>query len=290
MTPRLYPISLEEMGLFVAAQKVTTNEARKRFMQFVILEAIAFSPARNHLVFKGGNALRFVYHNRRSTVDLDFTAMDGFPDQEQPIRKLLDHAMRLGSERFGVKAKVQRVKRNPPGSDKHYPTYEVTIGYQFPGDRHFSDFWDSTKPLPTVVDLEISINDVVCAELAVQLDPGRESTIRVCTLEDILAEKLRSLLQQRIRNRRRKQDVYDIATMLRAYSTVVNPARISDYLLRKTLARSIDPRKSQFDEEIRSRAAFEYESLFDDQIPDFIPFDEAWAMVLSLVQKLTIPE
>ena len=51
------------------------SEARQRFAQYAVLRAVA-SPARlsELLVFKGGDALDFVWSPNRSTIDLDFSA------------------------------------------------------------------------------------------------------------------------------------------------------------------------------------------------------------------------
>lgn len=51
--------------------------------------------------------------------------------------------------------------------------------------------------------------------------------LRVSTAEDIVAEKLRALLQQALRNRTRRQDLLDIAALLRA-GVPLDPARVAD--------------------------------------------------------------
>lgn len=54
---------------------MNVNEGRVRFAQYAILRAIAYSDRLSRiLVFKGGNALDFVWHPNRSTQDLDFSA------------------------------------------------------------------------------------------------------------------------------------------------------------------------------------------------------------------------
>jgi predicted nucleotidyltransferase component of viral defense system len=51
------------------------SEARRRFAQYAVLRAIASSARLSELlVFKGGNALDFVWSPNRSTSDLDFSA------------------------------------------------------------------------------------------------------------------------------------------------------------------------------------------------------------------------
>jgi predicted nucleotidyltransferase component of viral defense system len=256
----------------------------------VVLQSVARSELKTELAFKGGNALRFVYRNRRSTVDLDFTAAGTFPDSKDSIQGWLDSAFAQSKSVFGIKMRCQSTKRNPPGAGKTFPTYQVKVSFQFPADRHFADFEQVAGPFNPVVEMEISLNDVVCETSGVRLSDQDACSIRVCVLEDILAEKLRALLQQRIRKRQRRQDVYDIARMLRLHERELNLGKIGTYLLAKAKARDVPVARGEFDGEIRRYAAFEYETLFSATDPEFIPFDEAWAEVLRLVGRLDIPD
>ncbi len=259
-------------------------------MQFVVLECIAgYPPWATTLAFKGGNALRFIYGNRRSTVDLDFTAALRFPDDQESIRIHLDRALSVAHPRFGVKARAQRITRKPADPTKTMPTYDITIAYQLPGDRHFVDFERQEHQIRTIVRVEISLNDVVCETQDRQLSDQVDSVVRVCALEDIIAEKLRALLQQRIRRRHRKQDLYDIARMSMRHASELDLDKIGRYFIRKCEARQIKPRKSAFDDEIRQRAFFQYEHLFTSVDPDYIAPDTAWKQLEKLVEALPIP-
>jgi len=149
----------------------------------------------NLLAFKGGNALRFVHGNLRSTLDLDFTADKSFPDDEKKIRGLLDASLKGAVRRFGVKARCQRVKRNPKRVEATTPTYDISVCFQLPGDRYYQNF-DERKTIVDIIELEISINELVCDAIDAKLHP-ETSPIRICTIEDIISEKLRALLQQR---------------------------------------------------------------------------------------------
>ncbi len=66
------------------------------------------------------------------------------------------------------------------------------------------------------IDLDISINEPIGAATFFEVSP--DLRIRVATIEDIVAEKLRALLQQLIRNWVRPQDLLDIAVVLRSAS------------------------------------------------------------------------
>jgi predicted nucleotidyltransferase component of viral defense system len=172
------------------------------------------------------------------------------------------------------------------------PTYDIAVAYQFPGDRHHSDFETWKLPLSTTVALEVSLNDVVCEATMRPLKTGASVSIRVCSLEDIIAEKLRALLQQPIRGRHRKQDVYDIARMTREYANSIDKRKIARFLIEKAKVRDITPSRRSFNDEIRSYAAQDYdelEALFGESNPGFISFDDAWQEVVSLVSSLDIP-
>ncbi len=285
----LYPATPEEIGPWRKRHGVPADEARKRFMQYVVLESIASAPGLAHsIAFKGGNALRFVYGNRRSTLDLDFTADGPFPDDAEQIRARLDEALRSALPRYRVKARCQRLRRNPPGHDKVRPTYDISVGYLLPGDRQYNNF-EEQKSVASTIDVEISINEVVCEAVLHRLTPAGPE-LRVCALEDIVAEKLRALLQQPIRRRSRPQDVYDIASIIRRLGDGLDLAKVALYLIRKAEARDIRPRKSGFDATVRGLASYSYEAEIRPKAPEFIPFEEAWSVVTDLVSRLGIPD
>jgi predicted nucleotidyltransferase component of viral defense system len=285
MSGQSYPTSLADVSQWSRENRTTTLEANIRFMEFVILNCVATDlTTQRGIVLKGGNALRFAYQSPRSTKDLDFSVATGeIPDDADRIRSLLNNALRYAERRFNVKAKCQRVKRNPASPLATLPTYDVSVGYQFPSDAYFNSF--ENRNVPTVVPIEISFNDLVCETTGWS---GVQS-LQVCSLEDILAEKLRSLLQQKIRNRNRSQDVYDIAKNIRR--SAVDRSKIGCYLRRKAQVRDIEAQKSSFDDTIRDMAASEYDTRIREEAPrDFIPFEDAWQDVLSLVHSLDIPD
>ncbi len=240
------------------------------------------------IAFKGGNALRFIHGNLRSTLDLDFSAEGGFPDSHEEIQRLMDAALRTAERRYQVKARCQSIHRRPPGLDKTFPTYIIKVCYQLPGDKHYQSFVER-KNLSEVVEVEISLNDVLCETSQRELHETAKS-VRVCTLDDIIAEKLRALLQQIPRNRSRPQDVFDIASMVRRHGTTIDLGKVSTFLVRKSQARGIVPTKCAFDESVRGRAAWNYAEEIRPFTTAFIPFEEAWTEVLRLVSRLTIPD
>lgn len=263
--------------------------ARRRYAQYVVAKTIASHRIGRQIVFKGGNALRLVYSNPRGTIDLDFTAKDSVPDSADWLKNEIESAIAaVPPNRTDYKLKLQSVKREPGSPNSTFPTYQLSIGFALLGDKRYADFEKFDRPLSDTIPIEISINDKVCKDHIRRI--GSDTDILVCTLDDIVAEKLRSLLQQPIRNRHRRQDVFDIARISTDQSDKISVALIAVYLHEKCAARDIAVSKSAFNDEVEARARYEYERLRDDTGEAFIPFDTAWPRVMDLVQLLNIPD
>jgi predicted nucleotidyltransferase component of viral defense system len=287
---RLYPTRLADLNEWAKLHKTTSDEARRRFVQFVVLECFAASDIAKSLAFKGGNALRFGYGYPRSTVDLDFTARD-LEDDAANVRHIIDSAVRSESESFGIKCKVSSIRRNPQNLARSRPTYVVNVAYSFPSDRRtFADFFSNETPRVPVVPVEITFNDVVCETVFVHFGSDDTAGIEICTLNDILAEKLRAILQQVVRNRNRPQDVYDVARIGRIDRANIDLGKVKNYIAQKCEAREIVFTEEAFDVEVRSRAKYGYDELRADLGDHFIAFDDAWLEVVSIVRELLAVE
>jgi predicted nucleotidyltransferase component of viral defense system len=157
-----------------------------------------------------------------------------------------------------------------------------------PGDRRNHDLLAQGLSSKASVPIEISLNEPICG--AVNVDVQSANPLSVCQLEDIVAEKLRALLQQPIRNRTRPQDVLDIAVVLRE-KPALDADLVAEFLISKAAARHVSVSKLAFhEEEIRSRARGNYDGLKETTRKVFIVFDEAFADLLTFVDRLRIPE
>jgi predicted nucleotidyltransferase component of viral defense system len=289
----IYPRSIGDLANWARASRVTVAEARQRFAQYVALCGIASVPSlRERLVFKGGNALDFVWQPNRSTLDLDFSLeMTGarFAANEDTIRDLLGRGFRVATARFGVVFAINSVRQQPPGQDKTFITLEARVGYALPDEARLLTRMANNQPSPHMLPIEISLNEPICDSTLVTIDHNYQP-LRVSTLEDIVGEKLRALLQQPIRRRNRRQDLLDIAVIANG-----NPAldrdQIAAFLLTKAAARSVPVSKAAFrNPEVAERARVDYDALATTTRTIFIPFDEALTTVLALVDDLSIPD
>lgn len=288
-----YPASFGEIEAWARERGVGVGEARQRFAQYAVLRAIASSASlRRILVFKGGNALDFVWSPNRSTRDLDFSADMSAPGadelDEARLGGLLSGALDASGRELGIAMRVHGVGRQPRGEGKTFITYTAKVGYALPGDRKNRTLLEAGGYSGHVVPVEVSMNEPIGADRDVAVG---DRSLRVGTLEDIVAEKLRAYLQQKgeIRNRNRRQDLLDIAHILRK-GAPLDLGSVSRYLLEKARARDVPVSKAAFrDPELADRARHEYYDLRATVREDFVPFEKALEALYELVKKLDIP-
>jgi predicted nucleotidyltransferase component of viral defense system len=251
-----YPRSFAGIRTWAKDNGMGMTEARVRFAQYTILRAITQShQLGSSLVFKGGNALDFVWQPNRSTQDLDFSAElsalgQNLTDAAAALQRLLRPSLVAVGAELGVACRLERLEQQPPGADKTFVTYQIRIGYALPDQDRVRRRIEAGLTSNQAIKLEVSINESICADIPI--DIGGIRPLRVSTLEDIIAEKLRALLQQPIRDRRRRQDLLDIAVAVREAPTL-NYDQISDFLQKKSAARAISVSRAAFrDPEIMS--------------------------------------
>ena len=288
-----YPNALNEIATWANANGATIEEARHRHAQYAALCGIASIPSlQASLVLKGGNAIDFAWFPNRSTRDLDFSLDESDDHLDANVEALRDHlerALRVATGQFGIAFAVNSVRQQPPGEGRTFVTYEARVGYGLPHEPQLLIRMQNNQPSPHMLPIEISINEPICDSILFTIDE-RFPRLRVSTLEDIVSEKLRALLQQPIRNRNRRQDVLDIAVIVQSTSNL-DRQQISRFLQTKAAARGVPVSKAAFYEhEIADRARVDYGELMATTRTSFIPFDEALGIVLGLVDELNIPD
>ncbi len=287
-----YPLSFEQIPAWAAEEQLSVAEARTRFAQYAILCAVAGSRMlAAMLVFKGGNALDFVWQPNRSTRDLDFSVdmatVTARLDAEH-WRGLFTPSLAVSSRDLGLVLQVQSVRQQPPGLEKTFATYEIRVGYALPDEASLLARLRQGQPSTRVIPVEISINEAIGDDEVVDLDTTHR--LRVSTLEDIVAEKLRALLQQRIRGRTRRQDLLDVAVIVRATPSL-NRDHVGRFLLAKAKTRAVQVSRTAFHEpELAIRALQDYDALRQTTRTTFIPAEEALAILHAFVDGLPIPE
>jgi len=287
----LYPTSFASIRAWATEHSISLTEARVRFAQYAVLRAVTDSRVLSSvLVFKGGNALDFIWQPNRSTQDLDFSADLSAPGAslDAPrLQGLLQGSLATVERLLGLTLRVHSVRQQPPGPDKTFVTYQVRIGYALPDEDKLRALMAAGRPSSQIIPMEVSLNEPICADANVNLSGTH--ALRVSTIEDIVAEKLRALLQQPIRNRGRRQDLLDITVIVRS-GQPLDLDRVAEFLLRKAAARNVPVSRAAFhNPEILERAARDYPELRSTTRVLFIPFDEAREALYGLIEALAIP-
>lgn len=264
---------------------------RDRQVTEIVLAAIGLSTSlQEALVLKGGTLMALAFGSSRVTGDVDFSAIqppDGF---ETLLRGELDRTLGLAAIRLGyldLLCRVQGVKRKPKSDlfeDADFPALELRIGSAVRGTKQEAALAEGKAARTLFV--EVTFRDQVYAFQELRL--GRANVaIQAFTLEELVAEKLRALLQQPSRNRNRRQDIYDIAFLLD--TNPVDPdmlGRIHTTLIDKCQSRGIEARPDSIDDpEVRERAEKEWETL-RLELADLPPFEERFAAVAALFKSL----
>jgi hypothetical protein len=280
-----------DVRAWVDAAKTDLVRYRDRQVTEIVLASIGVAPnLKNTLVLKGGAVMALAFKSERVTGDVDFSA-DADPEAfaqlvVQELNALLPRtAITLGY--IDLLCRVQSVKKMPKAKnfeDHDFPALLVRIGsaVRGTGEEKRLDAGQATR----VLDMEISFRDQVYTFQELSLtDAG--VAVRAFTLHELIAEKLRALLQQPIRNRYRRQDVYDIAFL--AETNLLDDddrAKILMTLVEKCRTRSIEPDITSIDDpEIVKRAQADWDTL-KLELSDLPPFEERFAIVRELYASL----
>ena len=274
------------------------NRLESEASKAVLFAFSAVPYLRKGCVLKGGNALKMAYQSPRTSVDLDFTLANDFTTDAEAHEKLLHdfcESLKKGLSRAELRypftLRIVRAVVRPQDQDpRTFPGFEIKIGYAdkrrnySPGaiDRHLQH---------NTLKIDISLNEVICENAPFQLG---EFAISIATLNDIIAEKLRAILQQVPRKRNRPGDFYDIWYFFTHHSAALDLDKISAYLLDKTEGREkqeLRISKEAFENpEVHQRGSVRFE-LLGDTIDGAMPtFEEASRALMKLVADLKIPD
>jgi len=196
---------------------------------------------RKLIVFKGGTALKKCYFgDYRFSEDLDFSGLEGVPtgsSLEQEINKACDATVALLDSYTPVELTCHRYteKEPHPGGQEAF-----TIRARFPWHR---------KPHTRVM-VEITLDEPVLKSISSRkimhgYGETLDAKIQVYALEEIVAEKLRAILQHQLKlkergwSRSRARDYYDLWRVLGAYRHQMDLSDLPALLQKKCSVRKV---------------------------------------------------
>jgi predicted nucleotidyltransferase component of viral defense system len=247
---------------------------------------------RETLVFKGGTALKKCYFggDYRFSEDLDFSGLQGVPTgdaMERAVRETCEAAAKLLEEYAPVEIACERYaeKEPHPGGQEAF-----TIRARLPWQRHPQ----TRVMIETAVDEKI-LKPVEKRKVIHEYGEQLEAVIKVYSLEEVVAEKLRAILQhvERIEergwSRSRARDYYDLWRVLGTYGDRMDLSDFRAFLREKCAVRNVafDGPEDFFQERMLSHIEKTWGHWLGPLVPGLPAFQtvlgELWPQVASLV-------
>jgi predicted nucleotidyltransferase component of viral defense system len=222
---------------------IQLNILEQDYLLSWVLYGISMVPElRNSLAFKGGTALKKCYFGKyRFSEDLDFSLVGRTKDVDA-ITRNLRNACDVALKEMGRYIPNPRLVIDKYTEKRPHPEGQLAyvIKAQLPWHRE-----------PTVkVMTEISINEVVVRPLVEKrlihgYGENLDCSLLVYSLEEIIAEKLRAILQYTKKlhehswARSRVRDYYDLWNIFRTFDSMIDYGAIKDILRQKCIAKNV---------------------------------------------------
>lgn len=272
---------------------INQSAERVPFRQAVhtILVAITRSEAlKTNMIMKGGILLALGYESTRYTKDIDFSTAKTLKEFNlesfvQDLRNALVESVE--SLDYGLDCQVQSYKQKPPKSDATFPTIEISVGYAYKYDRNAHRRL-LNKNSSNIVEIDYSLNEPSREVEIFEIEEGKQ--IQIYGFTELVAEKFRAILQQVIRKRRRRQDVYDLNFLLSHYPharDLATKAKILDSMIEKSNSRGLTVSKESLsDPEVIRLSREEYDLLTSEIEGPLQNFEQAYSIIRDYYESL----
>ncbi len=245
---------------------------------------------RDTLIFKGGTALKKCYFgDYRFSEDLDFSGVEAVPRgaaMEQAVKQACEIAKKLLDEYAPVEIVCERyTEKDPhPGGQEAF-----SIRARFPWHRE----------LHTRVIIETSVDEKVLKpanmrKVIHEYGEPLDAQVRVYALEEIVAEKLRAILQHMEKletrgwSRSRARDYYDLWRILGAYKDQMKLDGFDAFLRVKCAAKNVSFQNEEdfFRGKMLTLVEKTWEQWLGPLVPDLPPFQTVIGELRPEIAKL----
>lgn len=278
----------------LAAWADEEKDPRRRLFRVAVQLVVRAIAQSNELapvmVMKGGTLLAIRYGSSRFTKDIDFSTSRKFENVDLPnLMFEFERAIQSVSaeNESGMALRIQSHVLQPSNQkNPTFPTLKIKIGYALRSTQKQMEHLRRGSS-SDVVQIDYSFNEWECAPALETVDGG---TLATYSFHDLMAEKLRSILQQPIRRRERFQDIYDIVFLLRCVALISEKdrAHILDKLTKSVEGRGVQLGKSAMrDPELERLSKIGYETELPMLVRDQLPtFEEAFMVVRNFFESL----
>jgi len=264
-------LSRAELQRLANRQKIALGILEKDYVLTEVLKALSrVSMLNEDFVFKGGTALRKVYFsNWRYSEDLDFTVKRDMSKEE--LRQALDTWYHQVEGESQIRLNTRQLYK----TDGY-----ARIRSQFLGPLSY----------PGMIYMDLSFDEPLCLEpeyRRVLTDPfaDEQRKVLVYPLEELLAEKIRSLLE-----RGKSRDYYDVWRLLKEHTSQLNLELLGKVLSEKLAHKGLCLRSmSDFlPREPRGLKRY-WENDLQQQVNSLAPLEEVLGELQGMFDKLVAP-
>lgn len=193
-------------------------------LSWILSGLFEHSSLKEKLIFKGGTALKKCYFgNYRFSEDLDFSVVSSIPRKEKLLAAVIE-ACKVAEQKMNEFAEIRLVIERYEEKQVHpFEQEAFKVRAQFPWHR---------EPLTSAM-IEITMEEsvlfpTVAKQIIHPYDERMDTPIRTYSLEEIVLEKLRAILQktkklhEEGRDRSRTRDYYDLWRIFTAFGSDLN--------------------------------------------------------------------
>ena len=265
-------IPKRELADLRAEWQLSQDVIERDYLLGWLLAGIANHEAlRQTWIFKGGTCLRKCYYETyRFSEDLDFTIVDGGPEEPDDLLRIFGEIAAWVSEESGIELVLDDNSFQRRKNKREHPTTQGRIAYRGPNGN----------PSMPKVKLDLTSDEVLVdmPDLRHIQHPYSDSLsaegVLCYSITELFGEKLRALAE-----RCRPRDLYDVVHMHRHPDLIGLDGAVRDVLERKCAYAGIEVptadliRSSPFRAEIES----EWENMLGHQLPrPLAPFESFW--------------
>jgi len=266
----------------IAAQKsIHLGIVEKDYVLSKVLMALSQIDVFNqNLLFKGGTALKkFYYPEWRFSEDLDFTSKTKLKPKD--IKSIFQEAVDKVGKLFGLSMRILEYSQYPrAGND--LISAQFKLGYDGPLRK------SSGQKNNVRVDIafeEKLISEPIKKKILSGYADDIDSELVVYSLEEIISEKLRSIIQ-----RGKSRDYYDVWILLKDYKNDFSNELLWEILKEKCEFKDIPLPKTEdfFDKERTEEAGRYWERGLAHQLNDLPNFEKVLEELKDLLNKTLI--
>ena len=260
-----------ELQRLARREKIALGILEKDYVLTEVLSALSQVPElKDLLIFKGGTALRKAYFpDWRYSEDLDFTVRSEMTREE--LAQTLEAWYRQVEEGSQIQLTTKRL---------HKPDGYARVRIQFLGPLVY----------PGMIYIDLSFDEPLCLEPEYRrlLDAPfaiQQANVLVYPLEELLAEKMRSLLE-----RGKSRDYYDVWRLLKEHPFELNLELLATVLSKKLAHKDLSLHAMSEFLPTDSRALKRYwEEDLQQQVNALPPLQEVLGELQDMFDKLIAP-